>query len=282
MNLLFAINGGYIPTFLNCMRSVLLHGGASHYEVFLLHSDLTDGDEADIRAALPDVGLHFVFVDPAMFDGFPESKRYPRQIYYRIAAPLLLPDTLERILYLDADTIIINPLTTLYTTPFGDAYFMACTHTRKLLEKLNAARLGMDEAAPYINTGVLLYNLPALRADLDMERVRAFADEKQDVFLLPDQDILTALYGDRVHLLDSMVYNLSDRILAPNEPRLFSSIVFPPISNCFSPELPHQIVPDDNRFVRASITASGKFSMNLLLIYTKNTKSATVFRQFCS
>ena len=77
-----------------------------------------------------------------------------------------------------------------------------------------AARLGMDEAAPYINTGVLLYNLPALRADLDMERVRAFADEKQDVFLLPDQDILTALYGDRVHLLDSMVYNLSDRILA--------------------------------------------------------------------
>mgnify|MGYP000811023895 CR=1 FL=1 len=49
MNLLFAINGGYIPTFLNCMRSVLLHGGASHYEVFILHSDLTDGDEADIR-----------------------------------------------------------------------------------------------------------------------------------------------------------------------------------------------------------------------------------------
>lgn len=105
------------------MRSVLLHGGASHYEVFLLHSDLTDGDEADIRAALPDVGLHFVFVDPAMFDGFPESKRYPRQIYYRIAAPLLLPDTLERILYLDADTIIINPLTTLYTTPVRRCVF---------------------------------------------------------------------------------------------------------------------------------------------------------------
>ena len=109
MNLLFAINGGYIPTFLNCMRSVLLHGGASHYEVFILHSDLTPADEERVRAALPEVGLHFVFVDPAMFDGFPESKRYPRQIYYRIAAPLLLPDTLERILYLDADTVIINP-----------------------------------------------------------------------------------------------------------------------------------------------------------------------------
>ena len=52
MNLLFAINGGYIPTFLNCMRSVLLHGGASHYEVFILHSDLTDGDEADRKSVV--------------------------------------------------------------------------------------------------------------------------------------------------------------------------------------------------------------------------------------
>ena len=60
MNLLFAINGGYIPTFLNCMRSVLLHGGASHYEVFILHSDLTDGDAADIRAALP--GVFFIII----------------------------------------------------------------------------------------------------------------------------------------------------------------------------------------------------------------------------
>lgn len=31
--------------------------------------------------------------------------------------------------------------------------------------------------------------------------------------MLPDQDILTALYGDRVKLLDTMIYNLSDRTL---------------------------------------------------------------------
>ena len=67
--------------------------------------------------------------------------------------------------------------------------------------------------------------IPALRGDLDMERVRAFADEKQDVFLLPDQDILTALYGDRVHLLDSMVYNLSDRILALHNAQLLAEPV---------------------------------------------------------
>jgi lipopolysaccharide biosynthesis glycosyltransferase len=31
-------------------------------------------------------------------------------------------------------------------------------------------------------------------------------------FILPDQDILTALYGDKIKLVDTMRYNLSDRI----------------------------------------------------------------------
>ena len=41
--------------------------------------DLAPADEERVRAALPEVGLHFVFVDPAMFDGFPESDVYKRQ-----------------------------------------------------------------------------------------------------------------------------------------------------------------------------------------------------------
>lgn len=32
-------------------------------------------------------------------------------------------------------------------------------------------------------------------------------------FILPDQDIITALYGEKVKLVDTMRYNLSDRIL---------------------------------------------------------------------
>lgn len=37
---------------------------------------------------------------------------------------------------------------------------------------------------------------------------------KKSILFLPDQDILTALYGNHVKLLDSLRYNLSDRVLA--------------------------------------------------------------------
>ena len=148
--------------------------------------------------------------------GFPSSERYPRQIYYRLIAPLLLPRDMERILYLDVDTVVVNPLTELETLPFGDAWFMACTHVRYALSKLNQVRLGMDlgKDTPYLNSGVILYNLPAFREGLDIARIRDYAEEKKNALVLPDQDILTAVCGEHVRLLDPLRYNLSDRILA--------------------------------------------------------------------
>lgn len=214
MDLLFAINQGYTKPFLRCMTSVLRNGGFDRYCVHILHSDLRSEDQTALQTALGSrVQCSFYQVDPALFEGFPESKRYPRQIYYRLAAPLLLPESLDRVLYLDADTIVINSLIPLSQEDFGDSCFMACTHTRKALSRLNQVRLGVGKDVPYINTGVMVYNLPALRQNLRLEDIRRWAESGRPL-LLPDQDILTALYGDRVKLLDDLIYNLSDRIFS--------------------------------------------------------------------
>lgn len=215
MNLLFAIDRGFVSQFLICARSVLRSGGADRYDFYILHSDLEEGDMAAVRQALtPGAECHFVPVAPAIFAGFPTYERYPLQIYYRIAAPLLLPSTLDRILYLDADTLVINSLVPLYEAPFEGNYFMACTHTRELLRKFNQARLGVEQEVPYINSGVLLMDLAALRENLSLEQIRDYANSRKLSLWLPDQDILTALYGHKVKLLDALIYNLSDRTLS--------------------------------------------------------------------
>ena len=215
MNLLFAINRQYTGLLLSCLNSIAANGGDERYHAYVLHSDLDAATETALAlAAPPAVTLRFIPVDPAMFAGFPVFKRYPVQIYYRLAAPLLLPKELERILYLDVDTVVINPLTELYQADFAGNLFMACTHTQELLTNVNRARLGIKTDAPYLNTGVMLLNLAALREELDLAAIQIYAREHEAALLLPDQDILTALYGDRVKLLDSLIYNLSDRLLA--------------------------------------------------------------------
>ena len=158
--------------------------------------------------------MHFITVDERIFDGFPEFKRYPKQIYYRLAAPVLLPQTMERILYLDVDTLVINPLREMYDADFDGAWFMACTNANRLLTKMNQVRLGMEEDAPYINSGVMLLNLNELRRNLRLEDVRRYAMERKHMLLLPDQDIMTALCAGHVRLMDNMRCNLSDRTLS--------------------------------------------------------------------
>jgi len=215
MNLLFAINRNFTNLLYNCIRSIVKNGGADHYDAYILHSDLQADNKTRIdQTAGKTVTCHYIAVDEAMFEGFPESNRYPKQIYYRLAAPLLLPRALDRILYLDVDLVVINSLAELYHTDFEGNYYVACSHVKELLTKFNQLRLGVEEAVPYINTGVMVMNLTALRENLTIEQIRETAQKKMHTFLLPDQDLLAVMHGNRIKLVDTMCYNLSDRLLS--------------------------------------------------------------------
>lgn len=214
MNLLFCVNQKALGQLSTCLKSILRSGGYAHYDAYILHSDLKqsicDAMERDFQEGIT---FHFLSVPQTLFADFPETGRYPKQIYYRLAAPLLLPGTLERILYLDVDMVVINPLKELYETAFGGSFFAGCTHTREFLTRLNQARLQSEKAVAYINTGVLLMNLSALREHVSLAEINDYVSSHQKALILPDQDILTALYGDKIKLLDTMLYNLSDRVL---------------------------------------------------------------------
>lgn len=214
MNLLFAINQRFTDLLCNCIRSIVKNGGADHYEAYILHSDLQAEDKTRIDlTAGKCMNCHYITVDDSIFEGFPESNRYPRQIYYRLAAPLFLPKDLDRILYLDVDLVVINSLEELYQTDFEGNYYVACSHVKEILTKINQLRLGVEELVPYVNTGVMVMNLTVLRENLTIEQIRE-TTKKMHTFLLPDQDLLTVMHGEKIKLVDTMRYNLSDRLLA--------------------------------------------------------------------
>ena len=144
MNLLFCINQSFRPLLCQCLRSIVKNGGEEAYDAYILHSDLTEEDFGAIEAVSDRVHCRFAAVNAKDFEGFPESSRYPRQIFYRLAAPLLLPKELDRILYLDVDTLVINPLRELYAMEFAGNYYIACTHIRETLTRLNDRRLNVQ------------------------------------------------------------------------------------------------------------------------------------------
>ena len=135
-------------------------------------------------------------------------------MYYRIFAAKYLPEALERVLYLDPDVVVNGPVRPLYETPMGDCLFAAASHVRELFRRVNELRLDMDERSPYINSGVMLMNLSRLRAEQREDEVFDYIERHSSALLLPDQDVLSGLYGPRILPLDPLRYNMTERLAA--------------------------------------------------------------------
>lgn len=215
-HLLYCINRSYVEQMMVSLSSVLRHGQLGPLDVHIINRDLTQEDKMRI-SLLSSSSCHISFIhfDEDRLQGSPTSSRYPLEIYFRLFSPILLPDEVDRILYLDADVICINPLVELYDYDIEDKYIIACTHTKRTLTTINAIRLGLDfdSEAPYINTGVMLMNIASLRKDFNSTSILTLIEKRGGAFILPDQDIVMALYGERIALVDSLRYNLSDRIM---------------------------------------------------------------------
>ncbi len=214
MNLLFVADNAYRDNIYTCISSIIRFPMDEGYDIYIMQSDWDDTGKKEVDYLVGESGrVHFIDIDTAVFDEFPETTRYPNIIYYRILASKFLPKNMDRILYLDGDIVVINPLEELYNTEFEGNLYCACTHVKGFLAKFNQYRLGVKEECPYINSGVMLMNLQALRETLDVSEIITFVEKKKSKLLLPDQDIISALYGNRIKLLDTMKYNLSDRMI---------------------------------------------------------------------
>lgn len=214
MNLLVTLNAGYLPQLEVMLFSLLRRHGGEEATVYVAHSSLTPQQLEGVRQRLdcPYCTIVDTRVPDSLFEKAPITSRYPREMYYRIFAGQLLPQSVERVLYLDPDLVVINSLDELWNLEMGDNLFAAATHIREPLQTFNELRLGIRESGPYINSGVMMMNLPAMRRSIREEEVFAYIEKYKNLLMLPDQDVISALYGQRIQTIDPFRYNLSDRM----------------------------------------------------------------------
>lgn len=99
-----------------------------------------------------------------------------------------------------------------------DYYFAAASHTGPLLRKLNEIRLDMEEETPYINSGVMLMNLKLLRSKQNFADVFDFIEKRKSFLMLPDQDIISSLYGSKILAFDTFRYNMTENLYIAHAP----------------------------------------------------------------
>ena len=213
MYLVVSINAGYVPPLCVMLRSLLDVQPGCPVTLYIIHSQLTDDDLNLVRTTVPDEELTVVPVPVSadFLDDAPVLFHFPKEMYYRIFSAQLLPPDVDRALYLDPDMVINRPLWSLYETEMGNSFFAAARAINPITQVEYKHRLEMPEDSEYFNSGVLLMNLEALRRYQDPEVVLRFIQENRDKLILPDQDVLNALYHNRTILLDPLIYNYDAR-----------------------------------------------------------------------
>lgn len=213
ISILVSLNQNYLPRLKVLLTSIKLNDPGEKIQLYLLHTALDGPSLAEIGRRCDAYGYAFcpIEVDGALFQTAPVTRQYPQEMYYRLLAPQLLPDTLERVLYLDPDILVINPLRPLWETDLRGCLFAAAAHTGKteIANSMNRLRLG--SGCDYYNSGVLLMDLSAGRKEICPEEIFSYVAEHGKELLLPDQDLLNVLYGSRVLPLDDGIWNYDAR-----------------------------------------------------------------------
>ncbi|MCC8194623.1 MAG: glycosyltransferase family 8 protein [Deltaproteobacteria bacterium] len=215
INILVTADAGYMVPVRTLLRSLFIHNRAVAFHIYLMHADIPDALLNPLASFCSRHGglLLPVRVPRGLFATAPVRSYYTEAMYYRLLAHHFLPDHVERILYLDPDTLVINPVTRLYATELGPNLFAAASHSglTNIVRIVNAIRLGTRGTKAYFNSGVLLCNVPALRAAASPDAIFECVAKNRNKLILPDQDVLNILFGDRILLLDERLFNYDAR-----------------------------------------------------------------------
>ena len=214
INLLFAINDQFVDQFKVTLYSLYENSSCKNLTIYILQKGLLSRHE-EIVNFCQQLNLTYepVVISKDDFKDAPVSDRYPETIYYRLLAQEYLPQHLSRILYLDADILCLNDLVSLYQIDMDDNLYAAASHVsdKGITDIVNKLRLNNFEAESYFNTGVLLMNLEECRQQINRQLIMDYIAKKGRTLLLPDQDVLNALYGSKTSQIPDEIYNYDAR-----------------------------------------------------------------------
>ncbi len=216
-------NAGYAAPAAVAVRSALDAASEGVSAVLFYFGSVADVELSRLRDSFRADEVHIELLPRDMFSRWPRQRYFGNDaVYVRLALGRLLDDSVRRVVYLDADTIVFSDVSELWTQPLGGAAFGAIREMNGPVMShrgglRNWAEAGVPPDAPYCNSGVLALDLDVWRAEELESRCFAFLERFGDAVRFPDQDALNAMLWDRGLEFDQS-FNVSGFWDAPKYP----------------------------------------------------------------
>ncbi len=212
--------------------AVTLHSAATslksgnHLHVLLMDGGISESNWTGLRETLVDlpVTVHVLRPDREEIADLGISHHITHTAYFRLLAARLLPESIDKVIYLDSDVLVKHDLTELWNfdvgehyclaavdiaCPFVDAYQAKSNATAESKSKLSKAiphlaaispipnwkQLELVGSAPYFNSGVMVLNLARWRAEKIDQKLLACLRDNSDHVWCWDQYALNVVFA---------------------------------------------------------------------------------------
>ncbi|MBO5833487.1 MAG: glycosyltransferase family 8 protein [Alphaproteobacteria bacterium] len=180
INVAFCFNEKYIPLALTAITSLLGNSPECEYDIYCV-TDITKTHQNKIKKFISarHTNGNIIFLKPNHdYDGA-HCGRWSHAIWWRCMLPKMLPETVDRIIYADVDTLFVRDLRDANEFDIGTNLLAGCF-----------------DSPTYINSGFLVMNIAQFRQDNIYPKMIEWAENNQTRY--PDQDMLNTICKNRI------------------------------------------------------------------------------------
>jgi len=222
VHLAIAVDSNYYNPFCALLASILHHHARGTVHI---HAIATGIDEQRLKRITDLVlrngqKIRFYSIADSRLNKLVTMSTWTAAVYYRLYFPLLIDEAIDRLIYLDSDTIILKNLEKLYTTSLDEFPVAAVYDNYVGVQPL----IGILEEGEYFNSGVLLMDIIRWRQQAISEKTIDYLMKYPERIKFVDQCALNAVLQNNWKKLD-ISYNLLYSFI-PQEPSKKESKLF--------------------------------------------------------
>ena len=227
INIVCATDDKYVPYCGVMLTSLFENNKDSQVDVYIMIDKPLQERNREKFAELANrygASISYCVVDKRFLENFPlKGDGVDHQSIVtddRLYAAELLPETVDKVLYLDCDIIVDGSLRELFGMDWDGIAAGAvpdmCTEWTEYYE-----RLGYDKSKGYFNAGVVLINLDYWRKNHTGQQCLDWLANNYDKVFNNDQDVLNVVLADKKKTL-SVTYNYQIQLRMPHFFNTFS------------------------------------------------------------
>lgn len=168
--------------------------------IYIIDNEISKSNKTKLRSIIKSYKREITFIDFNIYKSILNLNmewNISISSYARLFISSMLPNNIDKVLYFDCDTIIVNKLDELWNLNIDNYYIAAVQDT---ISNEIKKSIGVSKEYRYINAGMLLINLKRWREDKIKEKFIRFIDKYNGNVIHHDQGVLNGVlhYGVKI------------------------------------------------------------------------------------